>query len=203
MDLRLLWTPNHHPFSWHINTSLELQQVKEDNLPPHWGSNPRTSVCEANALALTPQQCKFEDYFMQMLTATALQIVHPFSPILTYSFQHFGRYSNFRHWLLFVENKQSNQEGSNLWNTVTKTWSLLGSKYESGWISTWLFKSNKGFLIKSNFIFQYTLYTSSNVSPIFVSLLKNKISRGLQNMYLFGRWFHCWNKISFRQAIRG
>ena len=23
-DLRLLWTPNHHPFSWHINTSLEL-----------------------------------------------------------------------------------------------------------------------------------------------------------------------------------
>ena len=25
-----------------------------DNLPPHWGSNPRTSVCEANAL--TPQQ---------------------------------------------------------------------------------------------------------------------------------------------------
>ena len=28
----------------------------EDNLPPHWGSNPRTSVCEANALPLTPQQ---------------------------------------------------------------------------------------------------------------------------------------------------
>ena len=24
MDLWLLWTPNHHPFSWHINTSLEL-----------------------------------------------------------------------------------------------------------------------------------------------------------------------------------
>ena len=32
------------------------QQVKEDNLPPHWGSNPRTSVCEANALPLTPLQ---------------------------------------------------------------------------------------------------------------------------------------------------
>ena len=28
----------------------------EDNLPPHWGSNPRTSVCEANALPLTAQQ---------------------------------------------------------------------------------------------------------------------------------------------------
>ena len=24
MDLWFLWTPNHHPFSWHINTSLEL-----------------------------------------------------------------------------------------------------------------------------------------------------------------------------------
>ena len=32
------------------------QQVKEDNLPPHWGSNQRTSVCEANALPLTPQR---------------------------------------------------------------------------------------------------------------------------------------------------
>ena len=28
----------------------------EDILPPHWGSNPRTSVCEANAVPLTPQQ---------------------------------------------------------------------------------------------------------------------------------------------------
>ena len=26
----------------------------------------------------------FEDYFMQMLTATALQMVHPLSPILAY-----------------------------------------------------------------------------------------------------------------------
>ena len=26
------------------------QQVKEDNLPPHWGSNSRISVCEANAI---------------------------------------------------------------------------------------------------------------------------------------------------------
>ena len=32
------------------------QQVKEDNLPLHWGSNPGTSVYEANALPLTPQQ---------------------------------------------------------------------------------------------------------------------------------------------------
>ena len=32
------------------------EQKKEDNLPPHWGSNPRTSVCEANALPITPQQ---------------------------------------------------------------------------------------------------------------------------------------------------
>ena len=31
------------------------QQVKEDNIPPHWGLNPRTSVCEANALPLTTQ----------------------------------------------------------------------------------------------------------------------------------------------------
>ena len=35
------------------------EQKKEDNLPPHWGSNPRTSVCEANALPLTPQQTAF------------------------------------------------------------------------------------------------------------------------------------------------
>ena len=34
-----------------------------------------------------------EDYFMQMLNAIALQMVHPLSPILAYSsFQHFGRY---------------------------------------------------------------------------------------------------------------
>ena len=39
------------PVSWHINTSLELSAS-----PPHWGSNPRTSVCEPNALPLTPQQ---------------------------------------------------------------------------------------------------------------------------------------------------
>ena len=32
------------------------QQVKEDN-PPHWGSNPRTSVCEANALSYTTADC--------------------------------------------------------------------------------------------------------------------------------------------------
>ena len=45
--------------------------------------------------------------------------------------------------------------------------------YDGGSISAWLFKSNKCFLIKSNFILQcshlLTLYTSSNVSPIFVS----------------------------------
>ena len=34
----------------------------------------------------------FEDDFMQMLTATALQKVYSLSPILVYSFQHFGRY---------------------------------------------------------------------------------------------------------------
>ena len=34
-------------------------QVKEDNLPPHWGLNPRTSICEANALPLTPQRTVF------------------------------------------------------------------------------------------------------------------------------------------------
>ena len=34
----------------------------------------------------------FEDYFMQMLTAIAPQMVHPLSPILPYSFQHFGQY---------------------------------------------------------------------------------------------------------------
>ena len=34
----------------------------------------------------------FEDYFMQLLTATALQMVHPHSAILAYSFQHFGRH---------------------------------------------------------------------------------------------------------------
>ena len=66
----------------------------------------------------------------------------------------------------------------------------------------WLFKSNKGFLLKSNFIFEYshllTICTSSSVSPIFVSFPKNKISRGPQNIYLFVRWFHRWNKISFR-----
>ena len=26
------------------------------NLPPHWGSNPQTSVSEANAVPLAPQQ---------------------------------------------------------------------------------------------------------------------------------------------------
>ena len=36
----------------------------------------------------------FEDYFMQMLTAIAPQMVHPLSPILAHSFQHFGRYLN-------------------------------------------------------------------------------------------------------------
>ena len=59
--------------------------------------------------------------------------------------------------------------------------------YEGGSISAWPFKSNKVFfLIKSIFIFQYsqllTLYTSPNVSTIFVALPKNKISRGPQNM---------------------
>ena len=34
----------------------------------------------------------FEDYFMQMLTATALQMAHPFSTISAYSFQYFLRY---------------------------------------------------------------------------------------------------------------
>ena len=40
----------------------------------------------------SPYNLMFEDYFMQMLSATALQMVHPFSTILAYSFQHFGRY---------------------------------------------------------------------------------------------------------------
>ena len=39
-----------------------------------------------------PYNLMFVDCFMQMLTATAPQMVHPFSPILTYSVQHFGRY---------------------------------------------------------------------------------------------------------------
>ena len=34
----------------------------------------------------------FEDYFMQMLTSTAHQMVHSLSPILAYFFQHFDRY---------------------------------------------------------------------------------------------------------------
>ena len=38
---------------WSAYTRTDLDgpmiiMVKEDNLPPHWGSNPRTSVCEAN-----------------------------------------------------------------------------------------------------------------------------------------------------------
>lgn len=58
------------------------------------------------------------------------------------------------------------------------------------------------FWIKNYFIFQrrllWTLYTLSNVS-IFL-LLKGKICRGHQNMYLFVRWFNRWSKISFRRA---
>ena len=34
----------------------------------------------------------FEDYFMQMLTVTAPQMVHPHTPILAYSFQYCGQY---------------------------------------------------------------------------------------------------------------
>ena len=34
----------------------------------------------------------FEDYFMQMLSATAPQMVHSLILILAYSFQHFDRY---------------------------------------------------------------------------------------------------------------
>ena len=33
-----------------------------------------------------------KDYFMQMLTVTAPQMVRPFSPILPHSFQYFGGY---------------------------------------------------------------------------------------------------------------
>ena len=36
----------------------------------------------------------FEDYFMQMLTVTVYQMFHPLSPILAYSFQHFGYLTN-------------------------------------------------------------------------------------------------------------
>ena len=39
-----------------------------------------------------PYNLMFEDYFMQMLTATAPQIVHPLSQFLAYSFQYFDRY---------------------------------------------------------------------------------------------------------------
>ena len=38
------------------------------------------------------QRLFIEDYFMQMLTATALQMVHPLSPNLAYFFQHLGRH---------------------------------------------------------------------------------------------------------------
>ena len=34
----------------------------------------------------------FADYFMQMLIATVLKMAHSLSPILAYSFQHFGRH---------------------------------------------------------------------------------------------------------------
>ena len=34
----------------------------------------------------------FVDYFMQMLAATAAQMVHPLIPILVYFFQRFGLY---------------------------------------------------------------------------------------------------------------
>ena len=59
---RLRWTN----YYWGLRTTTlfhdililpySCQQVKEDNLPPHWVSNQRTSVCEANGLPLTPQQ---------------------------------------------------------------------------------------------------------------------------------------------------
>ena len=57
---RLRWTYDYCGLRtttlFHDILILPCQQIKEDNLPPHWGSNPRTSVCEANALPLTPQQ---------------------------------------------------------------------------------------------------------------------------------------------------
>ena len=71
----LLWSPNHHHFSWHINTSLQLcQQVKEDNPPAYWGSNPRTSVYEANALPLTPQQTAC-DYMTKLYYVMSFKII--------------------------------------------------------------------------------------------------------------------------------
>ena len=38
----------------------------------------------------------FKDYFIQMLTATAPQVVHPISPILAYPFQHFSNADNIK-----------------------------------------------------------------------------------------------------------
>ena len=39
-----------------------------------------------------PYNLMFEDYFMQILTVTAPQMVHPLSPIMAYFFQHFSWY---------------------------------------------------------------------------------------------------------------
>ena len=81
-----------------------------------------------------PYNLMFEDYFIQMLITTALQMVQPLSSILTYSFQHFGRHftNKCTHWKttlkhLFVryrpkcwqEYAKTGPSGCSIWSAVT------------------------------------------------------------------------------------